>query len=64
MRIDRALKNNKSVLLAYFRNRADEFLTEIKQKYAETRPENRAKAINRDLNETKSKLIATTLQQA
>ena len=39
-------------------------MTEIKQKYAETQPENRAKAINRDLNETKSKLIATTLQQA
>lgn len=64
MNIDKTLKDNKSELLAYFRDRASEFLTDIKQKYAETQSDKRARAINECLNETKSKLIATILQQA
>jgi hypothetical protein len=64
MNIDKTLKNNKTELLAYFRDRASEFLTEIKQKFAETQSDERARAINECLNETKSKLITTILQQA
>ena len=64
MNIDKTLKNNKTELLAYFRDRASEFLTEIKQKFAETQSDKRARAINECLNETKSKLITTILQQA
>ncbi len=64
MTVDRALKNNKAELLAYFRDRASEFLTNIKQKYAETQSDKRARAINECLNETKDKLTNTILQQA
>jgi len=64
MNIDKTLKNNKTELLAYFRDRASEFLTNIKQEYAETQSGKRASAINECLNETKNKLITTILQQA
>lgn len=64
MKIDKTLKDKKEELLAYFRDRASEFLTEIKQKYAETQSDKRARAINESLNETKNKLITTILQQA
>lgn len=64
MNIDKTLKDNKTELLAYFRDRASEFLTDIKQKFAETQSDKRARAINECLNETKSKLITTILQQA
>lgn len=64
MNIDKSLKENKAELLGYFRDRASEFLTDIKQKYAETQFDKRARAINGCLNETKNKLIATILQQA
>lgn len=64
MNIDKTLKDNKTELLAYFRDRASEFLTDIKQKFAETQADKRARAINECLNETKNKLIATILQQA
>ena len=64
MNIDKSLKENKAELLAYFRDRANEFLTEIKQKYAESQSDKRARAINECMNETKSKLITTILQQA
>ena len=64
MNIDKTLKNNKTELLSYFRDRASEFLTNIKQKYSETQSDKRARAINECLNETKNKLITTVLQQA
>lgn len=64
MDIDKNLKNNKDILLAYFRDRASEFLTNIKEKYAESQPDKRARAINGCLNETKSNLISTIIQQA
>ena len=61
MNIDKTLKDNKTELLAYFRDRASEFLSDIKQKFAETQSDKRARAINECLNETKSKLITTIL---
>ena len=64
MNIDKTLKEKKSEILAYFRDRASEFLNDIKQKYAERQSDKRARAINECLNETKSKLITTILQQA
>jgi hypothetical protein len=64
MKIDRLLKNRKADILAYFRDRASESLTDIKQKYAETQFDKRARAINESLNETKSILITTILQQS
>ena len=43
MNIYKTLKDNKTELLAYFRDRASEFLTDIKQKFAETQSDKRAR---------------------
>lgn len=64
MNIGKALKNQKSELLTYFRDRASESLSVIKAKYAETQADKRSKAINECVNETKANLISTLLQKA
>lgn len=64
MNIDKSIKDKKRELLAYFRDRASEFLTDIKTKFAETQSDKRAKEINERLNHTKHNLITTLLQQA
>ncbi len=64
MNIDKNIKDNKQELLAYFRDRATEFLSQIKTKFAETQSDKRARAINEALNQTKNNLITTLLQQA
>lgn len=64
MNIDKDIKDRKQELLAYFRDRATEFLTQIKTKFAETQSDKRARAINGALNQTKNNLITTLLQQA
>lgn len=64
MNIDKNIKNNKEELLSYFRDRASEFLAQIKVQYSETEFGKRASAINRALNQTKDNLITTLLQQA
>lgn len=64
MNINKTLKNKKADLLSYFRNRADEFLSEIKLTYGNTQFKEQASAINKSLIETKDNLIATLLQKA
>jgi hypothetical protein len=64
MNIDKTLKDRKIELLSYFRDRASEALTDIKTKFADTQSDKRARAINESLNQTKSVLITTLLQQA
>lgn len=64
MKIDKLIKDRKLELLAYFRNRASESLTTIKSKFSDTQSDKRAAAINESLNQTKSVLITTILQQA
>jgi hypothetical protein len=64
MNIDKTIKDRKNELLSYFRNRASEALTDIKTIFAETQADKRARAINESLNQTKSVLITTLLQQA
>ncbi|GEM54658.1 hypothetical protein B0A58_09745 [Flavobacterium branchiophilum NBRC 15030 = ATCC 35035] len=64
MNIDKTIKDRKIELLSYFRDRASEALTVIKSKFAETQSDKRARAINESLNQTKSTLITTILQQA
>ena len=64
MNIDRTIKSKKIELLSYFRNRASEALTDIKVKFADTQSDKRARAINESLNQTKSFLVTTLLQQA
>ena len=50
MNIDKNIKDKKHELLAYFRDRATEFLTQIKTKFADTQSDKRARAINEALN--------------
>jgi hypothetical protein len=64
MTIDKSLKSKKAELLSYFRDRASEFLTDIKGRFSETQADKRARAINEKLNQTKDNLITTLLQQA
>jgi hypothetical protein len=64
MTIDKTLKDAKAELLSYFRDRASEALNVIKSKYADTQVDKRARAMNESLNQTKSVLITTLLQQA
>lgn len=64
MNIDKTIKDRKEELLSYFRDRASEALTSIKVIFAETQYKKRGKAINESLNQTKSELITTLLQQA
>lgn len=64
MKIDKTIKDRKIQLLSYFRDRACEALTVIKSKYSETQSDKRARAINESLNQTKTALITTILQQA
>ena len=64
MNIDKNIKDKKQELLVYFRDRATEFLTQIKTKFADTQPDKRARAINEALNQTKNNLITTLLQHA
>ena len=64
MNIDKNIKDKKQELLAYFRDRATEFLTQIKTKFADTQSDKRARAINEALDQTKNNLTTTLLQQA
>ena len=64
MNIDKTIKDRKIELLSYFRDRASEALSSIKTLFAETQSDKRARAINESLNQTKSVLITTLLQQA
>lgn len=63
MNLDKTIKDRKIELLSYFRDRASESLTLIKAKFAETQADKRARAINESLNQTKTVLITTLLQQ-
>ena len=64
MKIDKTIKDMKQELLSYFRDRASEALSGIKSKLSENHADKRARAINESLNQTKSVLITTLLQQA
>jgi len=64
MNIDKTIKNRKTELLSYFRDRASEALTSIKERFAENQPDKRARAINESLNQSKLVIITTLLQQA
>jgi hypothetical protein len=64
MNIDKTIKDRKIELLSYFRDRASEALTAIKEKFAETQFEKRGEAINKALRITKDNMIETLKQQA
>ena len=64
MNIDKSLNTKKNELLNYFRNRSEEFLSEIKLTFGNAQFKEQASAINKSLIETKDNLIATLLQKA
>ncbi len=64
MNIDKTIKDRKIELLSYFRDRASEALTAIKEKFAETQFEKRGEAINKALRVSKDNMIETLKQQA
>jgi len=64
MDISKTLKSRKIELLTYFRNRAEEFLSEIKLMYGNAQYNKQTSAINTSLIGTKEKLIAVLLQKA
>ena len=64
MKIDKKLKDNKKELLSYFRNRADEVISEIQLTYGQTQYREQATAVNKALVETKQNLVAIVLQEA
>lgn len=57
MIIDKTIKEKKKELLSYFRDRASESLTIVKNRFAETQSDKRARAINESLNQTRKFLL-------
>lgn len=55
--IDKNLRNKKTELLSYYRSRAAELITEVKQLYADTEYKDRASAVNQGLIEAKENLL-------
>lgn len=64
MNLDITIIDRKAEVLQYFRDRASEYLTTIKQRYSETEFAKRAKAINETIIESKNQVIQTLLQKA
>lgn len=64
MEAGKDLKDKKTELLEYFRNRASESLSEVKNKFGENQFKKRASAINKLLIQTKENLILTVSQKA
>ncbi len=62
--VNKALGNNKELLLNYFRNRSEESLQDIKSVYGESQYKKCASELNKKICETKNQLISTTLQIA
>ncbi len=62
--IDKKIRNKKIELLDYYRNRAKELISEVKQIYGESEYQQRASAVNKGLIETKETLLKTLEQKS
>ena len=62
--IDRDLQTRKGDILSYLRQRATEYLAEIREQYGETQFRQRASAINRAVTREREQLTAMIRQQA
>lgn len=62
--IDRNIKNKKAELLDYFRNRGKEFISAVKQQYADTEYKERASSVNKLLIEAKETLLKILEQKS
>jgi hypothetical protein len=57
MKVERNIKDNKQFLLEYYRNRADELVSELRTVYSNSEYKKRAAAGNKGLVEAREKLI-------
>lgn len=64
MEITKNIKNQKTDLLKYFRNRSSESLAEIRQTYGTAQHKKQASEINKSLNRAKKILISILEQEA
>jgi hypothetical protein len=62
--INKDLHRRKAEVLAYFRHRAEEVLTEVRQTYGEEDYKERASGVNRGLVEEKERLVSSSRQIA
>lgn len=62
--IDKNIRNKKIELLSYYRSRADELLSEVKQIYADTEYKDRASAVNQGLIEARENLLKILVQKS
>ena len=62
--IDRSLQSRKADMLSYLRQRASEYLADIREQYGETQFKQRASAINRAVHREREQLTAMIRQQA
>ncbi len=62
--IDRSLHAKKAVMLSYLRQRAAEYLAEIREQYGETQFKKRASAINNAINREREKMATLIRQRA
>jgi hypothetical protein len=62
--VDKDISKKKSQLLSYFKDRASESLEEINRNYSAKQFRQKASAINKAINETKTKLILAINQKA
>ena len=64
MNIDKDIRNNKSMLLAYYRSRAREILSEITLEYSATDYKKKATAVNHAILQSKDNLINILIEVA
>lgn len=64
MDIDRNLKNNKAGLLAYFRSRANEIVSELALQYSATDYKKKASALNKAIIQSKENLLSIVEETA
>lgn len=62
--INKDIRNKKSELLDYYRNRAEELISEVKQIYADSEYKERASAVNKGLIGAKDNLLKILEQKA
>lgn len=58
MNVDRNLKNNKAGLLAYFRSRANEIVSELALQYSAADYKKKASALNKAIIQSKDNLLS------
>jgi len=64
MEIDREIRNNKEILLDYFRNRGNEFLSEVNNDYGNTEYKKKSKKLNTLLVKARKTLVEIIEQKA